>query len=164
MPKSQLIIGCKKCFQEIKNKKGYLLNNKGLMRIPIVVHTAYTINDLYELFFEGYTCPFCQNEFIITPKVMLFANDFIDKNYHIIFRTDSIEFINKHEKLEISLDMDIEEMKQVLSSFNYDSYNFPLPDEIEIILNAVNDIDLLQWDIYIQSKHIEPFYEKHQYK
>lgn len=160
---SKLIIGCKKCFEEIKNRKGYLVNNKGLIRIPIVVHTAYSAKDLYELFFEGYTCPFCQQEMSISSNVMEFATHFIDKKCHIVFNSNSIELINQHQKLEINLEMDIEEIKRELSLFNNDD-NFLSSDETEVILNVVNDIDLSQWDLYIQSSNIAPYYKKYQYK
>lgn len=154
----KLIIGCKKCYEEIKNKKGFLYTKEGLVRIPFTVNTAFTIHDLYELFLEGYTCFFCEKTLIFTANMMEFANDFINENYHIIFKTEFIHIINENEEIKIHLEHDINKIleKKIFSSNKKDL--MPSIDEIKVFLSAAKDIDLNQWFFYINSNQLQPYY------
>lgn len=146
--KSRLVIGCKSCLEEIKNKCGYTINNKGLLRTPILANTAYTVHELYELFFENYTCPFCEETLKITPKMMEFANDFIDRDFHIIFHEEGAEIINDKNKFFLKKSMD---------NINLEDIN---TEELNLILNVVGDIDLSKWTFYIESTQVNPYYVK----
>lgn len=146
----RLVIGCKHCFEEIKETRGYLVNNKGLLQIPIPVHTAYTNHELYELFFENYKCPFCQNELTITPKIVEFANNFIDVKYHIVFKTNSIHIIYDSKEIEIKKDLDMNELI-LLSNNEF----LPPVDELKLFLDVALDVDSSKWYFYIESEHVK---------
>lgn len=157
---TKLIIGCKSCFKEIKEKRGYTITNKGLLQTPLVVNTGYTINDLYELFLQNYTCPYCQETLIITPKIMEFVNDFIDKKYHIVYSPESTEIINDQENLCIDKEKQVEDIKDYLLGKDYEYY--PTIDEMKVILNVRGDIDFSKWFFYMTSAYTQkPYFIKH---
>ena len=160
---SRLVIGCKSCFKKVKKKRGYTINSEGLLRTPITVHTAYTIHELYELFFEHYNCPYCDNKLHIEPEIMLFANDFIDKHYHIIFEPEHIEIINDEETI-IFKDEEIEVSESITNKLNNkDTKNYPSLDEIQTIYQAKRKVDLKKWYFYIESGTTkDPYFIKYQ--
>lgn len=155
---SVLIIGCKSCYEEVKKKRGYTINSEGLLRIPVIVNTAYKIHDLYELFIQNYTCPFCNRILDFSPNIMEFTNDFINKKYHIIFNPNSIEIIS-HERIIFTPQQDFKEIENLLSSKNPEYY--PTPDEMKLILKVTDDLDTNQWFFYMQSAHVSPYFVKH---
>lgn len=126
-----------------------------MLRISFVVGTAYTINDFHELFINNYTCPFCREQLIMTPNIMEFANDFIDKKYHINFHEKCINIINKNTEMKI-------DKNDSLESIVKEDY-FPTIDELKFILNVAEDIDSSKWEFCMESEYVnKPFFYKEQ--
>lgn len=155
---STLVIGCNKCFQEIKRKRGYLINHKGMMEIFLPVHTAYTVNDLYELFMEHYSCPYCGRTLKFTHQMMGFANDYIDKNYHIDFSKEHIEIRNNKEQILIPKNADQLTLNKLLNG--KETNIAPSIEEAKEILDTAKHIDSSIWTFRIESKSVDPFFHK----
>lgn len=156
---SKLVIGCKTCFEGIKNKLGYLVNNKGIIRTPINVLTSYSEHDLNELFTENFSCQYCQTQLEITPNIMVFANTFIKQNkIHIVFEPNFLHIISEREEFKLNWQQDLiyESMKGIMPELT--------KDETNNILKVAEDIDLHQWFFYINSDHIQQYFIREKYK
>jgi len=157
---SHLLIGCKNCLEEVKRRKGFgIITSIGLMKLPIVIGTSYMVNDLYELFLENYTCPYCERKLVMSPKMMGFVNDYIHVEYHINFEMDKIEIKNKNGITAIDKTASVESIKVLVDNQNNEP--FPSVDEIKEFLEVADDIDSENWIFRINSGHMDmPFYHK----
>lgn len=157
---SCLTIICKNCLEEVKQTLGFgISTSTGLVRLPIVVGTSYTVNDLYPLFTENYTCPFCGKTFIFSPDLMGFVNDYIHAKYHINFEVDKIEIANDKGIITIDKSSNEDDLQSIVSKQNYDS--FPNMEEMQEIIHAANNIDSKNWIFKINSGFVStPFSHK----
>lgn len=155
---SQLTISCNSCFAHLKNKRGYTIDNTGLLSVSFPVSVAYTNDSLYELFAENHTCPFCRETLTFSPTMMGFANDYIDKKYHIVFEVDHIKIINDWETISINKNIALEEVPRIFDPRNNDLT--PSSEEMKEILFVSDDVDSSKWKFCIQSKYTTPYFDK----
>lgn len=159
---NRLVIGCKSCFDEVKKQLGYTLNSEGLIRTPILVHTSHLVNDLYELFFENYSCSYCNEVLLFSHKLMEFCNDFIDVDYHIVFLNDCLQIITNDDTYSFS---DLSAVETILNSLDISEKNgFPTIEDLKFFFEVAKDIDLSKWNFFIESAKIRPYHLAHQTK
>lgn len=147
---SLVVIGCRSCLKEVLIDEESFITEKSS---PFTVDTAYSFEDINQLFLNNYTCPFCQNMLIFTPKMMSFFSIFMDKKYHIRFTENIIQIINENETAKISKRLDSQSLNSISEYFIARSVEkkFPTVEEMKDILFVAKEIDSTKWNVTIES-------------
>lgn len=141
---SRLIIGCRHCFTKVSDFLGYTLSPQGIWRLPFPIFTAYTKKDLYGLFVENYTCPFCDNSLALSPRMMEFILNYLEK-YDIAFDKEFIVVLKGDERIVI------ERNPEDPSKPFYPSGNNLNLQEIEEIYSVSNEFNASDWFFGIET-------------
>jgi hypothetical protein len=157
---SRVIIGCRTCEQKTKE----LRHTRGINDvIAFPTTTAYTRDELHQLE-QGFTCPFCQDVLVMTPKVMKMIQSLFDGYAHIISRPDTTEILSvdtdcfiPHDRLYSSLDAFLSENGSHTKGLDPLVFKNPKED-LALIHEGMNDFDTRKWELIIESAgNPEPF-------
>lgn len=153
--KSQLIIGCKKCEDELLNNKGIVYAPDGSVQRPFSTEVAYASEDLTSLFLKHFACSFCGERLEITPIMMKFVTQFFDKVFHVSFMEKAAEITNGEISFYVPYNENIISVADFLSSrgvtlINAEKY-LPSVEDIQLIQKVSKQFDPRHWRFRVES-------------
>lgn len=152
--RSQVVIGCQSCLKEVLIDGSSIINESITPAFP--VETAYSYENMDELFLNNYICLFCNETLTFTPSMMEFVSDFIDAKYHVSFTQSFVQITNNVETTTFPKQMTEDDVNIIKEVFEEKSLqeNFPNPEEMKVLLKVAKGIDTTKWILKLESKYV----------
>lgn len=117
------------------------------------VSTEFAKDDVYDLFFHNYQCPYCCKELNLSAKTIDLLFAFLNRDYHVGFQKDTIEISNGTTTVFLHNEFRLEVMEQEGST---DPLRLLSEKDLQDFMRLRDQVDLSKWKILIESAAV-PF-------
>lgn len=157
---SKVVIGCNSCKIKARELGVVPLSKEPPMWAqPFPTETAFSQGEHIGLIL-GYSCPFCGEELMPTPRMMKMFERLMNGPSHIVIRQKNAEIFGDSAHVYIPLDEPMASVEEYYTQkglhyfIGIDPYLFRNPkDDIKLLQEASHDYDRNQWTILIESGH-----------